>query len=113
MFNLYASLFVLVALAVIYIIIRIKHGKPLFEAFSGGTWLNNWIAWIVAFRSWVATFLAGLAVSLPDILVQVVPGLDLTWLIGENWSRIIVGALTTFLAFNTAFKTKPDGVKAE
>jgi hypothetical protein len=106
------SVLILLALVGVYIVIRIKHGKPLFQAFSGGAWLDNWIAWLVAFRSWVAGAVAGLLVGLPDILVTIIPGLDLTWLIGENWSKIVLGALSTFLTINAAFKTKPDGVKA-
>src|SRR6478609_9268171 len=112
MFNLYASLFVIAALVAVYIIVRIKHGKPLFEAFSGGAWLDNWIAWIVAFRSWVATFIAGILVALPDLIVQLLP-VDFSPFIGENYAKIVGGALAIFLAINNAFKTKPDNVKAE
>jgi hypothetical protein len=56
--------------------------------------------------------LAGLLIGLPDILVAIIPGLDLTWLIGESWSKTILGALSTFLLVNAALKTKRDGVKA-
>jgi hypothetical protein len=74
-------------------------------------WRARQFARLHAFRSWVATVIAGLLIALPDIIVAVLP-VDLSWLIGENWAKIVTGALAAYLAINRAFATKPDSEKA-
>lgn len=105
------SVLVLLGLVVAYAVVRIKHGAPLLEAYShlrGWEWFK---AWLYAFRSWVFTAAGGLALALPDLAVAILP-IDLSWLIGADYATRLTGLLTAYLAFNTFFKTKPDGVKA-
>lgn len=75
-----------------------------------GVWARWW-ARTVAFRSWIATALAGVLIAVPDIVVALTP-IDLTPFIGEKWAPIVSGALAGFLALNRAFSTKPDGTVA-
>lgn len=59
-----------------------------------------------AFRSYVATVIAALALALPDIAVAVSP-LDLSGIIGERYAPMVTAALAIYLALNRAFATKP------
>ena len=105
MFNIYASLAVILALIAVYAIIRIKHGGPLLSS------SHTWPEWVVAFRSWVAMFLAGIATAAPDILVKLAP-VDFSTVLPQPWGSFTAGALALFLAINNALKTKPDGQAA-
>jgi hypothetical protein len=99
------SILILLGLLAVYGIIRWKHGGPLL--------IGNATLWdrIVAFRSWVATAIAGVLIAAPDLLVALAP-VDLSPVIGEKWAPIVSGALAGFLALNRAFSTKPDGTAA-
>lgn len=99
------SVAILAGLIGVYIVIRIRHGAPLFAAGSG------WLDWIVRFRSWVATALAGVLIALPDIIVALLP-VDLSPVIGTRWAPLVTAGLTAFLALNRAFSTKPVGERA-
>lgn len=107
------SVAILLGLAALYWFVI----RPKLKVSFSETYLNidNWFVrqWtrIVAFRSWVATLLAGLMVSLPDILANVA-GIDFTGIIGESYAKLVATGLAVFLAINNALKTKPDGQKA-
>lgn len=96
--------------ALYWFVIRPK--APILETrqYIENWWARQW-ARIVAFRSYVATLIAGLLVALPDILVRVAP-LDFSDWIGPDWSKKVGSALALFLAVNAAFKTKPGDEKA-
>lgn len=99
------SILILLSLFAVYGIIRWKHGGPLL--------IGNATLWerVVAFRSWVATAIAGLLIAAPDLLVALAP-VDLSPIIGERWAPIVSGALAAFLALNRALSTKPEGTPA-
>jgi hypothetical protein len=106
------SVLILVALGIVYGIIRYKHGGPLLLNNDHiKDWKARWLARLIAFRSFVAVQVAALLIALPDLIVLIAP-VDLSWLIGESWAKFVSGALAAFLAINAALKTKPDGVKA-
>lgn len=68
-------------------------------------WMRQW-ARIVAFRSYVATAIAGALIALPDLAVAILP-IDLSSIVGPKWAPTITALLTIFLAVNRAFATKP------
>lgn len=73
-------------------------------------WARLW-ARTVAFRSYIATVLAAVAIALPDIAVAVAP-IDLSEFVGKWWAQAWTTGLAVFLAVNRAFATKPGEDKA-
>lgn len=107
------SLLVLVFAAAVYFLIRWKHRKPLLDNNDHvQDWKWRWWARIVAFRSWVAACIAAVLLAAPDLIVAIAP-IDFSPFIGENYARLVSGALAAFLTINNAMKTKPDGVRVE
>jgi hypothetical protein len=96
------SLAILAGLCVMYGIIRWKHGGPLLSASM------TWPEWVVRFRTWVASLVYGLGVSLPDILVLITP-FDFSPYIGENYAKLLTLAFGLFGIINAGLKTKRDG----
>lgn len=66
---------------------------------------------LYAFRSYVATWFATLAIALPYIVEAILP-VDLSWLVGADWASAIGGLLAAYLAINRAYATKPDREEA-
>lgn len=103
---------ILLGVAALYAFIRWRHGGPLLENNEHvRDWKARWWARLVAFRSWVAAFVAAVMLAAPDLIVLIAP-VDFSWLIGERYAKIVTGALAAFLAINNAMKTKPDGERA-
>lgn len=103
------SVLILVALALIYVVMRIRHGGPLLESRAEvDSWLARQLARIWAFRTWLVNLVGGLMLALPDIAVALVP-IDLTPLIGTDWSKKVGAVMLAFNAINAALKTKPPG----
>lgn len=106
------SLLVLVVLAILYGIVRYKHGGPLLANNERvRDWKTRWWARIVAWRSWIATAISAILIAAPDLIVLVAP-VDLSPFIGPKWAPIVSGSLAAFLAINNLLKTKPVGEKA-
>lgn len=107
------SVLILAGLAALYyFVIRPRLRVRFTDTYAhiDGWWARQW-ARTVAFRSWIATAIAGVLIAAPDILAAVIP-IDLSPFIGTKWAPIVSGALAAFLALNRAFSTKPDGQKA-
>lgn len=109
---LWSVLLIAALIAIYFFVIRPKLQARFVDTYSH---IDNWwarqIARLHAFRSWVATVIAGLAIALPDIVVAITP-IDLTPFIGTEWAPRVAGALAAYLALNRAFSTKPDGEKS-
>lgn len=99
---------ILAGLVVLYIIVRIKHGKPLFQAFGDLSGVAWFMTWVVRFRSYIVNIGGGLLIALPDIVVALT-AVDLTPLIGTAWSQRIATGMVIYNAVNTALRTKPPG----
>lgn len=102
------SVLLLVAVASLYVfVIRPRLAVAFTETYAhiDGWWARQY-ARLYAFRSYVATAFAALAIALPDIVVAVLP-IDLTWLVGPNWAPVITALLAAYLAINRGFATTP------
>jgi hypothetical protein len=99
------SVLILAALVVFYIVVRIKHGKPLTQAFDhlrGWEWLKTWV---IRFRSWVVYVIGGVLIALPDIIVQITPA-NLALSSERHGPEKIGAGMLIFNAINTAIRTK-------
>lgn len=106
------SVLVLAALVGLYFVVRYKHGGPLLLSRTDvDGWWSRQLARIWAFRTWIVNAVGGILIALPDIIVALVP-VDLTPLIGPEWSKIVGAAMLIFNAINAALKTKPPGQAA-
>ena len=95
--------------AIYWFVIRPK--APILETrtYIRSFW-QRWWERLLAYRTWFATFIAAALAALPDIAVAILP-LDLSWLVGPNWTKVIAGGLALFLAVNGALKTRPGNEK--
>ena len=105
------SVALLFGVVVIFIVIRIKHGQPLFSAFANHTGLDWLLTWLIRFRSWVVNAAGAILLALPDIIVALTAA-DLTPYIGTEWSKWVGLGVLVYNAANTAARAKPEGVRA-
>lgn len=108
--NPWFSVAILVGVLLLYfLVIRPKAAFLEVRQHVDGFFSRLW-ARIVAFRSYVATFITAIMVAAPDIAVKMLP-IDLSGIVGENWAKYWVTALSIFLAINNAMRTKPGDEK--
>lgn len=100
------SVLIIVGLIVMYAIIRFKHEAPLLST------SQTWWEWIIAFRTWVAAWIAGLLLALPDILVLITP-FDFSPWIGSEYAKLVTLAFGIFAAINASLKTRPVDVPVD
>jgi hypothetical protein len=105
------SVALLFGIAGVFIVIRVKHGKPLFDAFGNRAGWDWFLTWLIRFRSWVVNATGAILMALPDIIVALT-SVDLTPYIGTQWSKWVGLGVLVYNAANTAVRAKPDGQAA-
>lgn len=106
------SVAILMGVILLYILIRYLHHAPLLQS-QGEVpgWFSRQIARAWAFRTWVVNAVGGVLIAAPDITVALI-AVDLTPLIGTDWSKKVGAGMLIYNAINGALKTKPVGVPA-